>query len=114
MSILSRFHLSLPRRVSCHRANQVTLSSSLILYKRFFSSDIDIDLTVQLPTNDNNPNLNKIRHSSAHVMAMAVQKLYPQSKVTLGPVIENGFYYDFDFCNSEKQLSDTDLSVIKK
>src|SRR5262249_22821337 len=37
-----------------------------------------------------------IRHSAAHVMAQAVQELWPDVKVTIGPVIENGFYYDFD------------------
>lgn len=44
---------------------------------------------------ENDP-LEKIRHSCAHVMASAVQKLFPGTKVTIGPVIENGFYYDFD------------------
>src|SRR3954453_12119123 len=37
-----------------------------------------------------------IRHSTAHVMADAVQRLYPGTKVTFGPAVENGFYYDFD------------------
>ena len=40
--------------------------------------------------------LEVVRHSSAHVMAQAVQELWPEIKVTIGPVIENGFYYDFD------------------
>ena len=47
---------------------------------------------------------------SAHVMAMAVQKLYPDAKVTIGPWIENGFYYDFDM----EPLTDKDLKRIKK
>lgn len=46
----------------------------------------------------------------AHVMAMAVQKLYPDAKVTIGPWIENGFYYDFDM----EPLTDKDLKRIKK
>ena len=37
-----------------------------------------------------------VRHSSAHVLAQAVQEIWPETKVTIGPVIENGFYYDFD------------------
>ncbi len=45
---------------------------------------------VDLPTNENNPNLLKIRHSTAHVMAMAVQKLFPSVRVTIGPWIDNG------------------------
>ena len=46
----------------------------------------------------------------AHVMAMAVQKLYPDAKVTIGPWIENGFYYDFDM----EPLTDKELKRIKK
>ena len=41
--------------------------------------------------------LDLVRHTAAHVMAEAVQSIYPEAKVTIGPVIENGFYYDFDF-----------------
>ena len=40
--------------------------------------------------------LERIRHTCAHVLAMAVQNLYPETKVTIGPVTDNGFYYDFD------------------
>ncbi|UFP93193.1 threonine--tRNA ligase [Gloeobacter morelensis] len=40
--------------------------------------------------------LHRIRHSTSHILAMAVQKLFPETKVTIGPAIENGFYYDFD------------------
>lgn len=46
----------------------------------------------------------------AHVMAMAVQNLFPDAKVTIGPWIENGFYYDFDM----QPLTDKDLKRIKK
>lgn len=47
----------------------------------------------------------------AHIMAMAVQKLYPGTQVTIGPWIERGFYYDFD---TKETLSDKDLKAIKK
>src|SRR5260370_29091004 len=40
--------------------------------------------------------LNSLRHSTAHVMAQAVQELFPGTKITIGPPIEDGFYYDFD------------------
>ncbi|KAK6259564.1 hypothetical protein SCA6_014038 [Theobroma cacao] len=63
-----------------------------------------------LPTNESSEKLLKIRHTCAHVMAMAVQKLYPEAKVTIGPWIENGFYYDFD----TEPLTDKDLKRIKK
>eukprot|EP00607_Mallomonas_marina_P008688 CAMPEP_0182423076 /NCGR_PEP_ID=MMETSP1167-20130531/8970_1 /TAXON_ID=2988 /ORGANISM="Mallomonas Sp, Strain CCMP3275" /LENGTH=616 /DNA_ID=CAMNT_0024601717 /DNA_START=185 /DNA_END=2035 /DNA_ORIENTATION=+ len=70
------------------------------------------DLTIELPTNDNSPKLLRIRHTTAHVMAMAVQRLFPDAQVTIGPWIDNGFYYDFYF--PEKKLTDTDLKLIKK
>ncbi|GMY09710.1 threonine--tRNA ligase, chloroplastic/mitochondrial 2-like [Fagus crenata] len=63
-----------------------------------------------LPTNESSQKLLRIRHTCAHVMAMAVQKLYPDAKVTIGPWIESGFYYDFDM----EPLTDKDLKRIKK
>eukprot|EP00523_Entomoneis_sp_CCMP467_P010389 CAMPEP_0168723770 /NCGR_PEP_ID=MMETSP0724-20121128/3287_1 /TAXON_ID=265536 /ORGANISM="Amphiprora sp., Strain CCMP467" /LENGTH=688 /DNA_ID=CAMNT_0008770489 /DNA_START=200 /DNA_END=2266 /DNA_ORIENTATION=+ len=78
----------------------------------------------ELPTNDNDEDLLKIRHSSAHVMAMAVQQVYPEAQVTIGPWIDNGFYYDFFFPETKdpetgetveaRKLSDQDLKKIKK
>ncbi|KAL5798045.1 hypothetical protein ACOSQ2_002865 [Xanthoceras sorbifolium] len=65
---------------------------------------------IVLPTNESSEKLLRIRHTCAHVMAMAVQKLYPDAKVTIGPWIENGFYYDFDV----EPLTDRDLKRIKK
>jgi threonyl-tRNA synthetase len=52
-----------------------------------------------------------IRHSTAHVMADAVQRLYPGTKVTFGPAVENGFYYDFD--RKDGQFSDEDFARIE-
>ena len=77
------------------------------------SSGVEEDLfQIDLPTNENSPNLLRIRHTAAHVMAMAVQKIEPKAQVTIGPWIDNGFYYDFFI--PEKQLSDSDLKLIKK
>ncbi len=56
--------------------------------------------------------LDLIRHDAAHVMAEAVQELYPGTKVTIGPAIENGFYYDFDF-PEEVRVTDADLEQIE-
>jgi len=56
--------------------------------------------------------LDLIRHDAAHVMAEAVQELYPGTKVTIGPAIENGFYYDFDFPDQAK-VTDADLERIE-
>jgi len=55
--------------------------------------------------------LNALRHSCAHVMAQAVQELYPGTKITIGPAIADGFYYDFD---SEHKFTDEDLPKIEK
>ena len=57
--------------------------------------------------------LELIRHDAAHVMAEAVQELYPGTKVTIGPPIENGFYYDFDFPD-EVKVTDADLERIEE
>lgn len=65
---------------------------------------------IVLPTNESSEKLLRIRHTCAHVMAMAVQKLFPEAKVTIGPWIEYGFYYDFDM----EPLTDRDLKRIKK
>ena len=65
----------------------------------------------QIVTLKDEASLEVIRHSSAHVLAQAVQNLWPEMKVTLGPVIENGFYYDFD---TDKKFSPEDLEKIEK
>ena len=58
-----------------------------------------------------NLNLETLRHSTSHVLAAAAQKLYPGVKFGIGPAIENGFYYDFEF---SQPISDTDLTKIEK
>ena len=57
-------------------------------------------------------NIEQIRHSLAHLLAMVVKEKYPEAKLGLGPAIENGFYYDFDL--GEKSLTDTDLDELEK
>ncbi len=66
---------------------------------------------VVLPKTSGSENLLKIRHSMSHVMAMAVQKLFPQAQVTIGPWTETGFYYDFD---NPEPFTEADLKAIKK
>ncbi len=56
---------------------------------------IDNDCSVKIFTSKNLEGLETIRHDTAHILAMAVQELFPGTQVTIGPVIENGFYYDF-------------------
>jgi threonyl-tRNA synthetase len=66
---------------------------------------------IHLPKTSESPALLRIRHSMSHVMAMAVQSLFPQAKVTIGPWTENGFYYDFDH---PEPFTEADLKAIKK
>ncbi|MER3434446.1 MAG: threonine--tRNA ligase [Leptolyngbya sp. ERB_1_1] len=66
---------------------------------------------IYLPKTSESEVLQKIRHTTSHVMAMAVQKLFPKAQVTIGPWIENGFYYDFD---SPEPFTEKDLKAIKK
>jgi threonyl-tRNA synthetase len=66
---------------------------------------------VRLVTTRDPEALEVIRHSAAHLMAQAVQELWPDVKVTIGPVIDNGFYYDFD---SPRAFSPEDLEAIEK
>ena len=69
------------------------------------------NVKIHLPKTSESEDLKKIRHTTSHVMAMAVQKLFPKAQVTIGPWIENGFYYDFD---TPDPFSDKDLKTIKK
>ena len=62
--------------------------------------------------NSNQEQLDQFRHSCAHLLAAAVQGLYPEAKHTIGPPIENGFYYDFDF--GEITISEKDLVCFVK
>ncbi|MEK9646156.1 MAG: TGS domain-containing protein, partial [Alphaproteobacteria bacterium] len=62
---------------------------------RDLARTIDADATVEIVTRKSDDALELIRHDAAHVMAEAVQELYPSTQVTIGPAIEHGFYYDF-------------------
>ncbi|WNC87618.1 threonine--tRNA ligase [Thermosynechococcus sp. QKsg1] len=66
---------------------------------------------IHLPKTSESERLKRIRHTSAHILAMAVQKLFPKAQVTIGPWIENGFYYDFDH---PEPFSEKDLKLIEK
>ena len=57
--------------------------------------EIDNDCSVKIFTAKDKEGRETIRHDTAHVLAMAVQELFPKTQVTIGPVIDNGFYYDF-------------------
>ena len=112
-----------PEGASCADALKLALSG-----KRFKAcvaarvGDELLDLTAPLPdavrsgaalepvTLDSDEGLDILRHSAAHVMAAAVQKLFPDTKVTIGPAIDKGFYYDFD---PQKAFSVDDFAAIE-
>ena len=58
----------------------------------------------------NQENLHILRHSASHIMAQAVQKLFPGTKLAIGPAVDNGFYYDFD---TEHSFTEDDLVKIE-
>jgi threonyl-tRNA synthetase len=75
------------------------------------STIIDQDATLQIITAKDEDGISVIRHSTAHLLAQAVKQLFPTAQVTIGPVIENGFYYDFSY---ERPFTPEDLSAIEK
>ena len=72
---------------------------------------IKSDVELAIITNKDDKALEVIRHSTAHLLAQATQQLYPKAQVTIGPVIDNGFYYDFAY---KKGFSEEDLVKIEK
>ena len=75
------------------------------------STRIDRNCAVEIITRDHPAALETLRHDAAHVLAEAVKELYPETQITIGPVIENGFYYDFA---RPEPFSLDDLEVIEK
>jgi len=77
---------------------------------RDLSFSIDKDVQVKIITTKDKEGLEVIRHDAAHVLAMAVQELFPGTQVTIGPVIKEGFYYDF---SRKETFTDEDLKKIE-
>ncbi|MDQ7089693.1 MAG: threonine--tRNA ligase [Methylococcales bacterium] len=75
------------------------------------STLIETDATLQIITAKDEDGLKVIRHSSAHLLAQAVKQLFPEAQVTIGPIIENGFFYDFAY---KRAFTPDDLKVIEK
>ncbi|MBB3120869.1 threonyl-tRNA synthetase [Massilia violacea] len=72
---------------------------------------IEKDSDIAIITDKDADGLDVIRHSTAHLLAYAVKELYPDAQVTIGPVIENGFYYDFSY---KRPFTPEDLAAIEK
>ena len=73
--------------------------------------EIDSDCSVKIYTSKDQEGIETLRHDTAHILAMAVQELFPGTQVTIGPVIENGFYYDFA---RKDPFTEEDLQKIEK
>ena len=71
---------------------------------------IDEDCSIKIFTSKDKEGLETIRHDTAHITAMAVQELFPGTQVTIGPIIENGFYYDF---SRKEPFTEDDLNKIE-
>ena len=103
-------------------AGDITKEISMGLYRNACSCKIngevkdlrtvvDCDCDIEVLTFDNADGKKTFNHTASHIMAQAVKRLYPDVKLTIGPAIEDGFYYDFDV---EKPFSPEDLEKIEK
>ena len=119
ITLLDGKKLQFPGKVSGHEIAK-TISPSLakkaLVIKindsfKDLSAVIEKDSTIQIITLEDDYGLEVIRHDTAHVLAMAVQELFKDTQVTIGPVIENGFYYDF---SRKKPFTDEDLVKIEE
>ena len=72
--------------------------------------DIENDAGVEIVTRDSDDGVELLRHDAAHALAEAVKELWPETQVTIGPAIENGFYYDF---SRDEPFTESDLEVIE-
>lgn len=91
---------------------RVALSITVNEEIRDLDRPITENATIAINTWDSDDGQYTFWHSSAHLLAEAVQELYPEAKFGIGPPIENGFYYDIDF--GDKQITQDDLAVIEK
>ena len=119
ITLLDGKKLQFPGKVNGHEIAK-TISPSLakkaLVIKvndnfKDLSTFIEKDSAVQIITLEDDYGLEVIRHDTAHVLAMAVQELFKDTQVTIGPVIENGFYYDF---SRKKPFTDEDLVKIEE
>ena len=108
-------------RSSIRHKVQFGVRNPLIRARHFATTDTidavgELSLVEQfaaLPTNENSENLVRTRHTASHVMAMAVQSVKKDAQITIGPWIDNGFYYDFAL-PEDGQIQEGDLKAIKK
>jgi threonyl-tRNA synthetase len=93
---------SLAKSAICGKVNGELVDTSFV---------VDSDCEVAIITNKDDDALEVLRHSTAHLLAQATQEVFPGAQVTIGPVIKDGFYYDFAYKDG---FSEKDLAVIEK
>ena len=99
----------------CNKISKSLSKNALIMSvdgeQKDLSFNIEKDSTVKIFTSKDREGVETIRHDTAHILAMAVQEIFPGTQVTIGPVIENGFYYDFA---RKEAFTQDDLDKIEK
>ena len=84
------------------KVNGIQVDSSYLIEK---------DAALEILTDTSEEGLSIIRHSTAHLMAMAIKELFPEAQITIGPVIENGFFYDIAY---QRAFTPDDLKIIEE
>ncbi|SEI60670.1 threonyl-tRNA synthetase [Allopseudospirillum japonicum] len=102
MQVAESIGSGLAKATLAGRVNQTLVDASHL---------IEEDVSLAIITARDAEGVDILRHSCAHLLAMAVKELFPEAQVTIGPVIEDGFYYDFDF---ERGFTPEDLQAIEK
>jgi threonyl-tRNA synthetase len=99
----------------CNKISKSLSKNALIMSvdgeQKDLSFNIEKDSTVKIFTSKDREGVETIRHDTAHILAMAVQEIFPGTQVTIGPVIDNGFYYDFA---RKEPFTQDDLDKIEK
>jgi len=101
MDVAQSIGSGLAKATLAGRVNNVLVDASTL---------IDKDASLQIITSKDEEGVDVIRHSTAHLLAQAVKQLFPEAQVTIGPVIENGFYYDFSY---QRPFTPDDLKAIE-
>ncbi len=101
--------LEIAKKISSSLAKEALVMSVNGILKDL-TYEINSDCEVKILTSKDNDGLDTIRHDTAHILAMAVQELFPGTQVTIGPTIENGFYYDF---SRKEPFTESDLKKIE-
>ena len=101
--------LEIAKKISSSLAKEALVMSVNGILKDL-SHEINSDCEVKILTSKDNDGLDTIRHDTAHILAMAVQELFPGTQVTIGPTIQNGFYYDF---SRKEPFTESDLKKIE-